>query len=378
MVAAGIPGADVLAKSELQHLGIVEAPPSGSTSAASSPSASRTTSSHGAVNARPRVSGSAPGSSLPSTLHPNNNSNNNATNNPGPGAGRSPSSGPPSPARFNSYGFPSPSINGAYHLAPGEDYHAFLPPASGVHTPVGTHTPPQFVFPRLGSKKSSLLAINQLQPLSAANSRQRENSVTEPDIHSAEITSSHPPSRQTTRQHSVLTDLKRFLHTHLSHSTHTPSHSPGIHTPRWGNQKSTTASRNASPEHSVPPTPGHLTPKASKTNGSTPPSTAFAMTTGQDDPAHLHPPKSIREKPFPHSSNASRRHSPPLGEDHAHLQKKYGKWDKILGSGAGGTVRLVRRNKDHRVYAVKEFRQRRVGENEKEYQKKVTAEFCIG
>jgi hypothetical protein len=60
------------------------------------------------------------------------------------------------------------------------------------------------------------------------------------------------------------------------------------------------------------------------------------------------------------------------------LQKKYGKWDKVLGSGAGGTVRLVRRSKDSTVYAVKEFRTRRAGENEKEYQKKVTAEFCIG
>ncbi|SNX84091.1 related to HRK1 - Protein kinase with a role in ion homeostasis [Melanopsichium pennsylvanicum] len=70
--------------------------------------------------------------------------------------------------------------------------------------------------------------------------------------------------------------------------------------------------------------------------------------------------------------------SPPLGEDHAHLAKKYGKWGKVLGSGAGGTVRLIKRSKDHTVFAVKEFRQRRAGENEKEYIKKVTAEFCIG
>ncbi|PWN27066.1 Pkinase-domain-containing protein [Jaminaea rosea] len=76
-----------------------------------------------------------------------------------------------------------------------------------------------------------------------------------------------------------------------------------------------------------------------------------------------------------------RRHghdSPPLGDDHAHLAKKYGKWGKVLGSGAGGTVRLIKRSKDHTTFAVKEFRQRRPGENEKEYIKKVTAEFCIG
>jgi serine/threonine protein kinase len=70
--------------------------------------------------------------------------------------------------------------------------------------------------------------------------------------------------------------------------------------------------------------------------------------------------------------------SPPLGEEHAHLAKKYGKWGKTLGSGAGGTVRIIKRAKDHSTFAVKEFRQRRAGESEKEYIKKVTAEFCIG
>lgn len=70
--------------------------------------------------------------------------------------------------------------------------------------------------------------------------------------------------------------------------------------------------------------------------------------------------------------------SPPLGEEHTHLAKKYGKWGKTLGSGAGGTVRIIKRSKDHSMFAVKEFRMRRPGENEKEYIKKVTAEFCIG
>lgn len=81
------------------------------------------------------------------------------------------------------------------------------------------------------------------------------------------------------------------------------------------------------------------------------------------------------------SSTPGKRHghdSPPLGDDHAHLAKKYGKWGKVLGSGAGGTVRLIKRSKDQTTFAVKEFRQRRPGENEKEYIKKVTAEFCIG
>lgn len=65
---------------------------------------------------------------------------------------------------------------------------------------------------------------------------------------------------------------------------------------------------------------------------------------------------------------------------HAHLGKKYGKWGRVLGSGAGGTVRLIKASSKNggSIYAVKEFRPKRNGESEKEYQKKVTAEFCVG
>ncbi|KAG6371414.1 hypothetical protein JVT61DRAFT_9423 [Boletus reticuloceps] len=54
---------------------------------------------------------------------------------------------------------------------------------------------------------------------------------------------------------------------------------------------------------------------------------------------------------------------------HAHLSKKYGKWGRVLGSGAGGTVRLIpgRAKSGGAVYAVKEFRPRRTGESEREY-----------
>ncbi|TRM61900.1 kinase-like domain-containing protein [Schizophyllum amplum] len=64
----------------------------------------------------------------------------------------------------------------------------------------------------------------------------------------------------------------------------------------------------------------------------------------------------------------------------AHLGKKYGKWGRVLGSGAGGTVRLIKASNKNggTIYAVKEFRPKRNGESEKEYQKKVTAEFCVG
>ncbi|KAH9901052.1 hypothetical protein C8Q73DRAFT_637173 [Cubamyces lactineus] len=62
------------------------------------------------------------------------------------------------------------------------------------------------------------------------------------------------------------------------------------------------------------------------------------------------------------------------------MSKKYGKWGKVLGSGAGGTVRLIKASSKNggTIFAVKEFRPKRQGESEREYQKKVTAEFCVG
>lgn len=58
--------------------------------------------------------------------------------------------------------------------------------------------------------------------------------------------------------------------------------------------------------------------------------------------------------------------------------KKHGKIGRVLGSGAGGSVRLMKRSSDGTVFAVKEFRERHAGESEREYAKKVTAEFCVG
>ncbi|ODV85489.1 hypothetical protein CANARDRAFT_28279 [[Candida] arabinofermentans NRRL YB-2248] len=60
------------------------------------------------------------------------------------------------------------------------------------------------------------------------------------------------------------------------------------------------------------------------------------------------------------------------------LTKKYGKLGKVLGSGAGGSVRLLVRESDGVTFAVKEFVPRRPNESVKEYAKKCTAEFCIG
>ena len=67
----------------------------------------------------------------------------------------------------------------------------------------------------------------------------------------------------------------------------------------------------------------------------------------------------------------------PFDDNHG-LTSKYGKFGKVLGAGAGGSVRLMKRSSDGTTFAVKEFRAKHSYESEKEYAKKVTAEFCVG
>ena len=67
----------------------------------------------------------------------------------------------------------------------------------------------------------------------------------------------------------------------------------------------------------------------------------------------------------------------PFADDHG-LESKWGKFGRVLGSGAGGSVRLMKRSSDGVTFAVKQFRDRHSYESEREYAKKVTAEFCIG
>lgn len=80
--------------------------------------------------------------------------------------------------------------------------------------------------------------------------------------------------------------------------------------------------------------------------------------------------------------NASHAHQTltkdPFTDDNSPLVKKYGKIGKELGSGAGGSVRLIVRPSDSKTFAVKEFRPRRSTESLKDYTRKCTAEYCIG
>ncbi|EPZ31078.1 Pkinase-domain-containing protein [Rozella allomycis CSF55] len=51
---------------------------------------------------------------------------------------------------------------------------------------------------------------------------------------------------------------------------------------------------------------------------------------------------------------------------------------KVIGKGAGGTVRLARRGAGEKVFAIKEFRKKKKDEAYRDYIKKMTSEYCIG
>lgn len=213
--------------------------------------------------------------------------------------------------------------------------------SSGSVTPGGTATPPQFIFNRIGDRSRAASHSN----LTSLNHSSKGHSSSNSSMNGREKSHSGP-----------LHDLRRFLNNHIHHSSSSDKHldRSGKHTPNDGaspndstsSTRQRTRSGKSSPSHSQPGTPH-----------------APDYTDTASHPSHNH--------------SHGGRNSPPLGEDHAHLQKKYGKWGKTLGSGAGGTVRLIKRSKDNTVFAVKEFRARRSGESEKEYVKKVTAEFCV-
>ncbi|KAI6095988.1 kinase-like domain-containing protein [Pisolithus sp. B1] len=235
-----------------------------------------------------------------------------------------------------------------------------------------------------------------------------------------------------------LHDLKRFLNHHIPHPHPVPVSLPHRHPSSSQTSSASPSSHNPSPSSTLPDP--HLLPHDQRRGLDFDTSAivhdvSFLAATAQADLLQLPvtPPvvptlphkrdrdffslihKARRKEkqkdkdkrqpktqpPSPNSSASSKQHhshSPPTTSDasgtttpsraapslstatHAHLSKKYGKWERVLGSGAGGTVRLIRgrAKSGGAVYAVKQFRPRRTGESEREYEKKVRAEFSVG
>ncbi|KAH9484224.1 Serine/threonine-protein kinase oca2 [Psilocybe cubensis] len=168
----------------------------------------------------------------------------------------------------------------------------------------------------------------------------------------------HNQSPEPTKHHhhGPLHDLKRFLNHHIPHPSHPPHSNPQSPASPPARPRGNSVQEPSSPV-------AHRSPKPVKqSKDRTPSPTPSGSPRSEFVPPHHH------QHPITSLHDATQ----------AHLSKKYGKWGRVLGSGAGGTVRLIKGKNGGHVYAVKEFRPKRPGETEKEYQKKVTAEFCVG
>ncbi|KAG8690115.1 serine/threonine protein kinase, partial [Ceratobasidium sp. 395] len=312
---------------------------------------------------------------------------------------------------------------------------AVQPPTPVTAPSSANNTPPlstrSSFFRPLGTKRRS--SYNLLHSPLAGNSPAA--SPPESGSQTPAMTATATTTKNVARKQSSigpLNDLKRFLNHHIphSHSSHHGNHlHPASHISQLKPAQGASALASAVGTAFATPTDPHETPATQQRGsefGSTPAGATSALASGINTPRHPGP-KDIAStlgnllKPHkdkehtatpssrspPHSSGnllkpddaasvrsgvstpgklgyaQSHGHHPvaSLSEaTHAHLSKKYGKWGKVLGSGAGGTVRLIKASTKNggAVYAVKEFRPRRQGESEREYQKKVTAEFCVG
>ncbi|KAG5513879.1 hypothetical protein PMAC_000501 [Pneumocystis sp. 'macacae'] len=95
------------------------------------------------------------------------------------------------------------------------------------------------------------------------------------------------------------------------------------------------------------------------------------------DRSHSNLSDSIHQKKHSLLRLKSRKPESSFKDSYVALSHKYEKYGKPIGSGTGGSVRLLTAS-DGTVYAVKEFRRRAPYESGREYRKKVSAEFCVG
>ncbi|KAG0300157.1 serine/threonine protein kinase, partial [Dissophora globulifera] len=148
--------------------------------------------------------------------------------------------------------------------------------------------------------------------------------------------------------HGIFHDLKRFFNV---------GHSPVGTTP------GAPSSTNSPPHPEVGSTPSIKSKKTGMLDWAHPSHTGSMH--GKDSGSSVHG----------SDTNRSVGHGNAIETD---LKKKYGKLGKVLGRGAGGTVRVLSRSSDQKVFAIKQFRKRRPSEPERSYVKKVTSEYCLG
>ncbi|CCH59199.1 hypothetical protein TBLA_0B03590 [Henningerozyma blattae CBS 6284] len=181
-----------------------------------------------------------------------------------------------------------------------------------------------------------------------------------------------------------MAELKRFFRPSVPKKLNMTSiHNPNMQGP--GNTGAATATATSPLTHHVPvhASANHAASSSTSlaTNASATRSrNASSATLSSMSAAHHQNHHGHTQSAIPPSSDSTLSLSNKINiyHDDSILAQKYGKLGKLLGSGAGGSVKILTRPSDGAVFAVKEFRPRKHNESVKDYAKKCTAEFLIG
>ncbi|KAI7957460.1 hypothetical protein MJO28_004555 [Puccinia striiformis f. sp. tritici] len=267
--------------------------------------------------------------------------------------------------------------------------HTKLSAANKAHAQSISSTPPQFIF----ETPIQIRARNQSATRRPRDSRLTPEALANLPSDGKSLSSSYPSN---SLSNNPLSELRRFLNGTF------------LNPPRT--QAASSSGSNHSATHpSFTPPPATVSARPSGFFGARASFSKKRSLSRPEAPPRFDPDSSAIDIPilpsklsFSSLNARDTASSAPtttyMQQQQTGLHKKYGKFGKVLGSGAGGTVRLIGGNnsesrginlkftpksstsshKYEQVYAVKQFRARKKEEGEKEYLKKVTAEFCIG
>jgi hypothetical protein len=241
-----------------------------------------------------------------------------------------------------------------------------IPHHHGQHHPAALHTPPPAPLGQVGiSIECSTESLSSADPVRGPDSEScvSADGTNIPPTRPSPQSSTGPPSPSRS-SHTVDSSAHSHVLEGKAHKEHILSAFRRKDRHHAKEDKALKATKNHQSNRSPSPhssSAGRLRSRSPAPDAHHPHHSA-SRASGFNTPCRQHPVNSLSEA------------------TQAHISKKYGKWGRVLGSGAGGTVRLIKasnKNGGH-IFAVKEFRPKRTGESEKEYQKKVTAEFCVG
>ncbi|KAG9223563.1 hypothetical protein CCMSSC00406_0009075 [Pleurotus cornucopiae] len=257
---------------------------------------------------------------------------------------------------------PTSKPNVHTHFAPqtmNHIHHVPLPPPeSGSLEKQPGYTRPALEKLTLKQQQGSTRASESSQPASSASSP----TLSERDSWS--LPSTRPPSQAPSRA---------------------PSMSAGVSGGKLAPPPTAAARSTSAGKNSAPPTPDpNITPsktgRASSVHSNDGDKYRFNLKDLLASTPKLTRKSSQRSTGSSKKSDSDGGAKSVAGESNVSLTKKYGVCQKVaIGKGATSVVRLAHKwdRAEEKLYAVKEFRKRRKNETEKEYVKKLTAEFCI-